>query len=306
VKAYWRPVRGINPYCVIAAMKTLAMKPDLVYGRFLAGCYCCSVLGLPTVFETHTPVIDRNKVSHLLFSRMSRGKKLRRLVVISDALRRYFESTYQIGNDIILLAHDAADEPRNQNSMCLSSDPTRLQVGYVGHLYEGKGMELIVKIADHCPWADFHIVGGLPEDIAHWKGVAKGDNIIFHGFIPHGKTDAYRRACDVLLAPYKKNVFIQGRPGDIGQWMSPLKLFEYMAAGKAIVCSDLPVLREVMHDGETALLCSADSPKEWAGALARLRDDVSLRNRLGSCAREVFQANHTWRGRAERVIDALP
>ena len=60
--------------------------------------------------------------------------------------------------------------------------------------------------------------------------------------------------CDILIAPYAAQVSHAGG-GDIGRWMSPLKLFEYMAAERPVVTADLPVLREVVRDGETALLC---------------------------------------------------
>jgi len=87
--------------------------------------------------------------------------------------------------------------------------------------------------------------------------------------------------------------------------MSPLKIFEYMAAGKAMLCSDLPVLREVLIHEQTALLCDPENPEGWVRALKRLRDDVDLRKRLGKTARREFMAKYTWKTRAESILTDL-
>jgi glycosyltransferase involved in cell wall biosynthesis len=87
--------------------------------------------------------------------------------------------------------------------------------------------------------------------------------------------------------------------------MSPLKLFEYMAAGRPIVCSDLPVLREILQHERTALLCDPDDAASWAGALARLHDEPTLRRTLAEAARAQFELHFTWKARADRVLGGL-
>ena len=63
-----------------------------------------------------------------------------------------------------------------------------------------------------------------------------------------------------------------------------MKLFEYMAAGKAIICSDIPVLHEAVTHEETAIMVSPGNLNEWVEAVSRLRDDEVLRKRLGRAA----------------------
>jgi glycosyltransferase involved in cell wall biosynthesis len=110
-------------------------------------------------------------------------------------------------------------------------------------------------------------------------------------------------AFDVLVAPYQKQVFVQGG-AETSAVMSPLKLFEYMSTGRAIVCSDLPVLREVMHADHNALLVRPDDAAAWVSAVERL-SDPQLRHRLGSAAREQFLAHHTWRARAQAALSGV-
>jgi glycosyltransferase involved in cell wall biosynthesis len=91
--------------------------------------------------------------------------------------------------------------------------------------------------------------------------------------------------------------------GDITNWMSPMKLFEYMAHGKPIIAADLPAIREVLTDGETALLCEPGDVEAWRKAVERLRTDPDLRVVLGEAAFARLQRDYTWEGRARAVIE---
>ena len=119
--------------------------------------------------------------------------------------------------------------------------------------------------------------------------------------MPPAETERLCLAFDVMLAPYQAEVRIAGG-GETAAWMSPLKVFGYMAAAKPIVCSDLPVLREVVEDGRNGLLVQAEDPDAWAAALRRLLEDKELRERLSATAFADFLARHTWRGRASQCL----
>ncbi len=93
---------------------------------------------------------------------------------------------------------------------------------------------------------------------------------------------------------------------EIGRWMSPLKVLEYMAAGKAILASDIPALREILRDGETALLLPPGEPEAWAAAARALLRDPGRAAALGARARAAFLAKHTWDARAVRILARLP
>ena len=82
-------------------------------------------------------------------------------------------------------------------------------------------------------------------------------------------------------------------------------MFEYMAAGKPIICSDLPVLREVMVNEHNCLLCAPDDPAQWVVAIGRLEENLELRKQLGEQAHADFRSNYTWRKRAERLLVAI-
>jgi glycosyltransferase involved in cell wall biosynthesis len=179
-----------------------------------------------------------------------------------------------------------------------------MNVGYTGHLYEGRGIGLLIEVARRCAWLQLHIVGGEPDDIQRWQSASKGmSNVDFYGYVDPVETPRYRDMCDVLAAPYQRVVKVAGDRIDTSKYMSPLKIFEYMASAKAIVCSDLPVLREILRDGETALLCKPDDVDDWCRAMIRLRDDPGLGERLAANAFREYEGKYTWEGRAARVLE---
>jgi len=301
-KCAWPAFPGKSYLCAYRmARRARRFGADLVYGRFLHGCYLAARSGLPVVYETHAPGTGAGPVARRMHVGLLRSPRLSHVVVISEALRRMHLAEGLIAPGRVVVAHDAAD-PMPADSVPEPIAGDGLRIGYVGHLYAGRGVELILHLAASCPWAHFHLVGGTDADVAEWRARSSGrTNLTFHGFLPPNRLDAYRLALDVLLAPYERTVTIQGE-GDTSRWMSPLKIFEYMAAGKAIVCSDLPVLHEVLTHERTALLCDPDEPEAWVGALERLHREPDLRAALGARARVEFEAEHTWAARARRVL----
>jgi glycosyltransferase involved in cell wall biosynthesis len=291
-------------YNIVRVLRTNPL-PDLFYGRYSYSMAGVAHLGIPLIYEAHTPPNGslRWKVEEWL----CRRRNFLRLVVISEQLRQEYLRIFPwLPSERVRVAHDGADMPmKTGNSpFCkvFPGDAGNLQVGYVGHLYPGKGMEIITLLAHRLPRMDFHVVGGMDEDIARWRQTGATPNLHFHGFVPHADLPWYFEKFDVLLAPYQKKVIGVGGKKDNAPWMSPLKLFEYMASGKAIVCSDLPVLREILSHKEDALLIPPEDIEAWVLALRTLQDDPVLREMLAISAKKKFLACHTWEKRAREVL----
>lgn len=298
--------RFISNYLMGA--KAAQQNPDIVYGRTVIGCYFASRHGIETTFESHGP-IDQGRFSQIqkfFFNRLISQQHSNNLVVISDSLREYYSNQYPHLSEGILVAHDGADPvDESTQPMKFENSEERLQVGYIGHLYQGRGMDIIAEMARQCQWAHFHIIGGEPEDVQFWHSNLDGiSNITFYGFLPPNELDQYRLAFDVQVAPYQRNLETRGGRNTVN-WMSPLKIFEYMAAGRAILASDLPAIREILSDGETALLCEPDDSTEWINALTKLSKNQELRNKLGKRAKNEFTMNYTWRVRAEKISSEI-
>ncbi|WP_050855575.1 glycosyltransferase family 4 protein [Gillisia limnaea] len=232
--------------------------------------------------------------------------KVQKWVVISHALKRYLIDSHDISEEKIIVAPDGADEfPHEVKPVTnLIGD---FNVGYVGSLYKGKGMEIIIPLSSRMPNVDFHIVGGKEKDILHWKReINEGQkNIHFHGFIPHAKTPQYIKSFDVLIAPYQSSVHVKDEKSsnNIALWMSPLKIFEYMSSQRALITSDIPILKEILINGENAILCDPDKISEWEDAINVLMNNEILSDKISSNAYHDFLKNYTWKQRANNLIN---
>jgi glycosyltransferase involved in cell wall biosynthesis len=119
------------------------------------------------------------------------------------------------------------------------------------------------------------------------------------------KAELFRLKMDVLLAPYQEKVYLSDGDITTEKWMSPLKIFEYMASSKPIICSDIPVLREVLTHNKNCLLCPPADISSWIKSLTDLRDDEKLRERLSENAFLDLKNNYLWEERAKRILSSI-
>ncbi len=306
IKLMWLPFIGRSSiYGFLAARKAKSLKPDIVYSRHVAGAFFSSLFGLPVIFEAHQPVIDFGLLSDTLFKWLLIHPNFKKLIVITVGLKKYFLEKYCIRNYLVYVYPDGADPIFDEKASKHRPKKTKkpLQIGYIGHLYQGRGMHLIIEISNTCKWADFHIIGGTKTHFTYFKDLTKSQkNIYFHGFIPPAQVKKYLFDFDILLAPYQKIIMTSDGKGNTAQWASPLKLFEYMAAGKPIVSSNLPVLREILTHGYNAMLCDPVNTEDWIDTLTFLRDNKEYRNMIGGNAKNDFLKYYTWDSRAAKVL----
>lgn len=288
-----------------AARLSASAPADLLYGRCPHSLLFATRRGAPFAYEAHDlpnrP--QRRWLERTLFARPG----FRRLVVISAALKRdYLASFSMLRQDDVLVCHDGADLP----SEAPDTDYFRgrdaqagLDVGYVGSLFPGKGAEQVLELARARPAHRFHIVGGSEEERARLSPNAP-DNVTFHGRVAPSRVQKTMRAFDVLLLPAQRRVET-ARGGDIAAYTSPLKMFEYMAAGRPMIASSLPVLEEVLDNDVNALLADPESTAEWGRALDRFSGQPALRERIARRAFADLEAEYTWPRRAQRILAAL-
>jgi glycosyltransferase involved in cell wall biosynthesis len=190
---------------------------------------------------------------------------------------------------------DLPDAAEARRRLDLPDGPTAV---YTGHLYAGRGVELILDLAARDESIFFVFAG-----VEHWRGKAGGrQNVRFLGFIPNADLPLVQAAGDFLLMPYEREIAVSGG-GDTAAFASPMKMFEYMAAGRAILSSDLPVLREVLNE-ENAILLPPGDPSAWQAALDDMKRHPERGARLGDRAREDAR-RFTWVARARRSLDGL-
>jgi glycosyltransferase involved in cell wall biosynthesis len=283
-------------------------KMDLVYTRLLWAAVLGLRQGFPVILEIHDRPVGR--MGPWLLRRFVSSKGEKHVAIITQALKNILEKEYDIRFDPneVVIAPDGVDLERYTEKV--SSNAARTQLGlkdcftavYSGGFYEGRGLESLVELAKAFPTVQFLWIGGKSDVVSSWKKKIKDvgiDNIQLTGFVPNEFLPLYQISADVLLMPYGK-IVAGSSGGNIAEVSSPMKMFEYMASGRVILTSDIPVLREVLNDSNAAFYAPEDI-KELTAVFSRLMNNDKLRNKLASQALKDV-AQYSWQERMKKIM----
>lgn len=280
--------------------------PDLIFGHDLSTLSLLRKRNIPIIFEAHQ--MPSGSTQHIAFLQLIRSRNLKAIVAVSDILKREILAKYTaLEPEMIFVAPDGADlidhiAANEHDTDILRGRKNAYNVGYAGSLHPGKGLAMITRIAKLRPEYDFHILGGSQKQVQKLETANTLKNIYFYGHRDHADVPKYLKAFDVAVAPYQHRALIKtGR--NISRWISPMKVFEYMAAQKPVLCSDLPVLQNILKHDHNALLLPASNEAKWASAIDMLKDNPDHAHRLAMNAHESLKNHYTWDKRAEAVLD---
>jgi glycosyltransferase involved in cell wall biosynthesis len=168
---------------------------------------------------------------------------------------------------------------------------------YSGSLFGWKGVDDLVDAAADLPGCRITIIGGNAEQVARLRARASKDGaqLVFCGQLPH--TEVLRALGSACIA------VLPNRDEPDSRFTSPIKLFEYMAAGCAVVTSDLPALRDVLSEDDAVWFRPGD-PAALAAGIGALAGDPERARKLGERLRETARL-FTWQARAEKLAGML-
>lgn len=297
-------------YIVSAWFGLLFARADVLYSRdayiLLVTAPLARLKGMRVGYEAHTRAGSR-------FGRWAQVQAARGAQV--------FTTTARLGEDIAALgvdtarihtAHDGiraarfADMPGQAAArQALGWPADAFIVGYVGRLQTmamDKGVGLLIDALAQLPGACLGLVGGPEAQAEAYRARWAALGLDPAGFLYAGQVAPDR--VPLLLAAFDVCVMPLPWTEHFAYYASAIKLFEYMASGRALVASDLPSTREVVADGETALLFPPGDAAALAAALQHLQRDPALRERLAAAAARRV-ADYTWDARARRILAAL-
>jgi len=313
------PAASRRLFFLAAVRRAKSLKPDLLYVWPLQSAVLGLISGLPVVLEMHDLPSGRIGPLWYRYFRDFKGKK--RLAVITVALKQALDDRYgaHLRAENVILAPNGVEPERfdqlpdpstARRYLNLPETPT---VACTGHLYAGRGVELFLELAGRLQGRNVRFLwaGGKPEEVESWQAQAKArdlSNVTFTGFIHNAQLPLYQAAADILLMPYGREIGISSGGGNSAQVSSPMKMFEYLATGRAIIASDLPVFHEVLNESN-AIFCPPPAAERgtgekigaWQGAILALLDNPQLRQGLARQAR-ADAAQYSWTARAERIL----
>jgi glycosyltransferase involved in cell wall biosynthesis len=298
-------------------------RPDIIYERYnlyyLAGAWLAGRIGVPFYLEVNAPIADeRTRFAGLRLRRLARrleGRTWRaatRVVAVTGVLKSMIAAA-GVAPDRIEVVPNGIDPAAFADLPARPPAPDPLVLGFVGFVRDWHGLDAVIAAlaeqtgaertgaeqtgTEHArtPRLDLVVVGDGPARAALERQAASlgiADRVRFTGLAPHEDVPRLVAGFDIALQPRAV------------AYASPLKIFDYMAAGRAIVAPDQPNIREILTNGETALLFDPADPDAVWRAVLRLAGDVTLRARLGAAARaEIERRRYTWAGNAARLVE---
>ncbi len=294
-------------YCLMLILTMLMNKADIYYSRDRYPLIALSLI-IPKkklAFEVHqfAPTQKGAKAQQSLVRRVGH------IVAITPELRTNFIEKHQAAPEQIMLAHDGIREARFNHlpdrvtaRRQIGWDESAFIVGYMGRLHTmgmDKGVGLLVNATAQIEEVTLALVGG-PDDMAaqleqQWLNQGGNSTDFYNaGTVKPDEIPIYLAAFDVCAMPFPWTEHY-------AYYMSPLKLFEYMASGKAILATDLPSVTDVVTHGETAYIVEPGNQDALGDGIITLKNDLALRERIGKNAREVVLAKYTWEARAKHI-----
>lgn len=288
---------------------------DIVYER--NGLYrngiamACKRLKIPYVlFVEADEILEHDYMAHPLrgMLRWSATMQFRynleaadRVICVSKPLKSHLTKNWHILPEKILVLPNGVDTIQFQPNpvagnkirklLLMTDNPIIL---FVGNFYKwhdvGTLLDSLPGVLDEYPTARLILVGdGATRKAMEQRAVELGIDyaVRFTGLIPHGNVPNYMACADIAVVPYLCL--------DQEIWLSPLKLFEYMSSGKAIVASAVGQVVDVVRDGKNGLLVPPGDVSALEKTLKRMIRDRNLRERLGQQARNDAVKLHSWK-----------
>jgi glycosyltransferase involved in cell wall biosynthesis len=297
---------GVPAYLRLARAAAL-FRPDAIYERYnlfhLAGALLARRSGLPLLVEVNAPLAqERARFGTLRLRRLARRaeafvwRSADRLLPVTEVLAGYAAAEGVDPRRIVVTPNGIDLDDFPEFGQRLARPEEDVVLGFVGFVRAWHGLDEVIRAIAASPGSPrlrFVVVGDGParpelESLADTLGIAA--QVRFLGL-------AERAAIPGLLAGFD----IALQPAAVA-YASPLKVFEYMAAGLSIVAPAQPNLQEVLEHDRTALLFDPQRPGAMWEAVLRLATDPELRRRLGTAARaEILRRDLTWAGNARRV-----
>ena len=285
---------------------------DLVYERYslfsTAGAQVSDRLGVPLVLEVNAPLLTEQRQHRGLVhgehaARATAGSfaGAKRIVCVSELVADWVRRDYPGLADVNVVPNGVNTDritPTTGSHDRLGVRRPRgdVHIGFVGTLKPWHGTDrLITACAGLRGNAHLDIVGHGPEAAAleaQAQTLGISERVTFHGALAPADVPARLQDFDIAVAPYPAGE----------NYFSPLKLYEYLAAGLPIVASRVGAIPGVLEGTGAAILTDPDDTAELTRVLQTLVDDAEVRRKMGACARAEALSRHSWTSRCRDIL----
>lgn len=294
----------INSFLLLILSLIRSMKAEIIYSRWRIGAFLVGLLFRKKTIYFEYHIMPQSKINQFIESHLINKNKITKHIFITNALKNdYFKKYPILKSQNCIILPDGADVPQNNSKSFNLDTSNTLQICYVGSFFPGKGIDLVIELANSYTTAHFHIIGGKNSEVEKYKARVKSNNVTFYGYQNQNTISNLLRKMDIGLLPNQPRVSVGDKSNiDIGSWTSPMKMFDYMAHKNAIIASDLDVLKEVLINNYNAKIVDHSAINEWIRVINELNESREELKRIANNAFNDLVSKYTWNNRAKKVI----
>lgn len=314
-KPYLLPLVPLNAVSYRRVSRQIAdFKPDLVHERFHTpnpfGWRLAAKHGVPRILEVNSLYIEDGAYRNPLFNSIAKRDRatqfchadafITQTETLKKLLSRLTDAPIYVVPNGVNTEHFTPDIDVVSLRGKLGIPRDAVVVTFSGSYRDWHGVHLVPEIAEQVqrehPDVFFLFLGsGKNEQLLRRAGIR---NAVFAGVLSYRELPAYLAASDICIAPFDASRFRYFE--ELGFWWNPLKLFEYMAAGKPTLSFDYPEIRKILQDG--GVLAEVGDVEDFTDKLLQLIENPEKRHDIGRRARELAVAEYDWCRRADETL----
>ena len=270
-------------------------KNSLILSRSILTSLVLSFWKINNILELHHPPIGVTKFIYN-FSHFFKLDSYIKYITISKNLKNCLKLERAI---ILDDAVDISDYKKTKLKKI------KYEFIYIGSLFKGKGIEVIIYLSKIFPKNKFYVFGDtktLDKNFFNIRELKKRKNLFFKGYRDYKYIPDILYASKFLLMPYQNKVYVNAKKLEVSNFMSPLKLFDYLACGKILIASKLSAYSHILKDNQNCILVDGEKMENWKTKVDYALRNFSIVKKLGNNAKKLSK-KYTWADRARKIVD---
>ena len=270
-------------------------KVELIITRVPSISLFLSIIGIKNILELHQEFFGISKFLFKIYFSISLSHNIK-FIYIHKKLKSFFSFLKSKSHIILDDATDIKDFKFKFNYK------EKKDCVYTGSLSKGKGFELICQIAKKLPKIKFQIYGDQRLIDKKFLNKKLPINLIFNGHLKYKYIPKVLCKAKILLLPYSQKVYGRSKNINLGNYMSPLKLFDYLASGSAIIASNLPVYEHILKNEHNSILVPPNNISKWVMNINKLYYSNRKINKITKTNKKISN-KFTWENRAKKILN---
>jgi len=290
-------------FSVLSIIESKKFRPDVYITRNFFTCFLLTLLKKKTILELHHGLDTESRIVRFLANNLNflNSKYILKLIAITNYVKIDYIKKFSIQSSRIIVLPSGSSINESYRYLPFKK---KLNIGYLGSLYKSRGLELIIKLAKIDPKNNYHIYGNLKQ---MKQSITKKNekNLKLYDYVPYKKIPKILNKMHLLLMPYTSSITVAGDVGDITNFTSPLKLFDYLSIGRPIMCSNFEVLKEIIIENKNAIFVkNYNNIYAWRKEITKLTNQ-SEKMKIISRNNYKLSKKYSHKKRAKKILNEI-